>query len=61
MNVRVSYDFNDNQSQLAFFGRNLSNTEYFRDSLAVGPRLTLAVLKYYEAPRWFGVEISHRF
>ena len=61
VNVRVSYDFNDNQSQLAFFGRNLSNTEYFRDSLAIGPRLTLAVLKYYEAPRWFGVEISHRF
>lgn len=61
VNVRLSYDFNDNQSQVAFFGRNLSNTEYFRDSLAIGPRLTLAVLKYYEPPRWFGVELSHRF
>ena len=61
VNVRLSYDFNDNRSQVAFFGRNISNSEYFRDSLAIGPRLTLAVLKYYEPPRWFGVEISHRF
>ena len=61
VNVRVSYEFNENSTQIAFFGRNLSNSEFFRDSLAIGPRLTLAVLKYYEPPRWFGVELSHRF
>ncbi len=61
VNVRLSYDFNENQTQIAFFGRNISNSEFFRDSLAIGPRLTLAVLKYYEPPRWFGLELSHRF
>jgi len=61
LNARVSYDFDDDRSQIAVFGTNLLDSEYFRDSLAIGPRLTLAVLKYYEPPRWFGVEISHRF
>ncbi len=61
VNFRLSYDFNDNFSQIAFFANNLLDSEYFRDSLAIGPRLTLAVLKYYDPPRWFGVEVSHRF
>lgn len=61
VNFRLSYGFNDNRSQVAFFANNLLDSEFFRDSLAVGPRLTLAVLKYYEPPRWFGVELSHRF
>ena len=61
VNFRMSYDFNDNFTQIAFFANNLLDSEYFRDSLAIGPRLTLAVLKYYNPPRWFGVELSHRF
>ncbi|MBM4265122.1 MAG: TonB-dependent receptor, partial [Deltaproteobacteria bacterium] len=61
VNFRLSYDFNDDRSQFAFFANNLLDTEYFRDSLALGPRLSLTVLKYYEPPRWFGIEMSHRF
>lgn len=61
LNFRLILDFNEDHSQISFFANNLLDTEFFRDSLAIGPRLTLAVLKYYEPPRWFGVELSHRF
>ena len=59
--MRLSYDFNDGHDRLAFLVNNVADERYFIDTLAVGPQLTGAVQRYYEAPRWFGFEMSHAF
>ncbi len=59
MNVRFSWDFNDDRSQIALWSKNLTNTTYFNASTpitAFGYNLP-----YLAAPRTFGAEISHRF
>ena len=60
VNFRLSYGFNDDRDQVAFFVTNLTDSEYFIDSQSQA-QLTGAVSRYYEAPRWWGVELSHRF
>ncbi len=61
LNLRTTYQFNDGDSSIAVFVNNVTDEAYFRDSIALGPRLSLVVGRYYEAPRWWGVEISQRF
>lgn len=60
VNLRVGYGFNRGRSEIAFLGRNLTGSRYFIDSLS---QVTLAgtVFRYFEAPRFFGAELSHRF
>jgi iron complex outermembrane receptor protein len=60
VNFRLSYDFNDDRTQIAFLANNLADDEYFLESVAI-PRVTGVVTRYYEPPRWFAVEISQRF
>ena len=60
VNFRLSYDFNDDQSQIAFWSKNMADEAYFTNALA-WPRLTGSVVRYYDAPRTFGVELSQRF
>ncbi len=57
---RLSYDFNDDRSQVAFWARNLTDEEYFQQVLPTASTLG-TIQRYYEAPRSFGVEFSHRF
>ena len=60
VNFRLSYDFNDDRTQVAFLANNLADETYFIESTAI-PRVTGVVTRYYEPPRWFAVEISQRF
>ena len=60
VNVRVSYDFNDNKTQFAFWGTNMTDHEYFQETVAI-PRTIGVVTRYWAQPRTMGVEITHRF
>ncbi len=60
VNVRLSYDFNDNQSQVAFWGTNMTDHEYFQETVAI-PRTIGVVTRYWAQPRTMGVELTHRF
>ena len=60
VNFRLAWDFNDDRSRIAFWAKNLTDTEYYNSALAF-PRLSGSVTRYYEAPRAFGVEVSQRF
>lgn len=60
VHARLSYDFNDDRSQVAIWSRNVTNEEYFQQVLPVASTLG-TVVRYYGAPRAYGVEFSHRF
>ncbi len=60
INLRIGYTFNDGVSEVAFWSKNLTDAEYFKNTLSWA-RLTGTVVRYYEPPRTFGVELSHRF
>ncbi len=60
INLRMAYSFNDSKSLFALWSKNVTDEEYFKNTLAWG-RLTGTAVRYYEAPRTFGVEVSHRF
>jgi len=60
VNVRISYDFNDNQSQVAFWGTNMTDHEYYQETVAI-PRTLGVVTRYWAQPRTMGVEIIQKF
>ena len=60
VNVRLSYDFNDDKSQVAFWGTNMTDHTYFQETVAI-PRTIGVVTRYWAQPRTMGVEITHRF
>ncbi len=60
INLRMSYGFNDGRSQFAVWSKNVTDEEYFKNTLAWG-RLTGTAVRYYEPPRTYGVEVSHSF
>jgi iron complex outermembrane recepter protein len=60
LNLRIAYLFNEDASEVAFWSKNLTDEEYFKNTLSWA-RLTGTVVRYYEPPRTFGVELSHRF
>jgi len=60
VNFLLAYGFNDERSSVAFWVKNLTDTEYFTNTQA-WPRLTGTAVRYYEPPRAFGAEILQRF
>ena len=60
LHARLSYDFNQNRSQVAFWAQNLTDQEYFQQVLPTASTLG-TVQRYYQPPQSFGVELSHRF
>ncbi len=60
LHARLSYDFNDDRSQFAFWAQNLTDEVYFQQVLPTASTLG-TVQRYYQPPRSFGIEISHRF
>lgn len=60
VNMRITYDFNDNQSQFAFWGTNMTDHEYYQESVAI-PRTTGVITRYWALGRVMGVEFSHTF
>lgn len=60
INARLSYDFLDDRAQVALWGKNLLDEEYF--SLVTPIISTFGVAtRYYDPPRTFGGELSFRF
>lgn len=60
VNLRIGYLFNENKSEVAFWSKNLTDEQYFKNTLSWA-RLTGTVVRYYEPPRTFGIEINQRF
>jgi len=60
LHFRTSYDFWDDRAQFAFFIRNLTDQEYFREAQTIVNPFGV-VIRYYEPPRMIGIEMSVRF
>ena len=58
-NARLSYDFWNDQGQIALWGRNLTNEIYGTGSIPVAALGFNSIL--YSPPRTFGAELSYRF
>ena len=56
----MSFDFADDRSQVALWAKNLTDEEYFQQ--ITGSAATFGeIVRFYQPPRTFGVEISYRF
>ena len=60
VHARLSYDFNENQTQVALWGKNITGEEYFDAVLSIA-NVAGTLSRYYAPPAAFGAEISHRF
>ncbi len=60
LHARLSYDFNDSATQVALWGRNLTDETYAGDASTIA-NLFGSVAMYSDPPRTYGVELSHRF
>ncbi len=60
VNARLSFDFLDDQAQVALWGRNLADVEYFYGGGGTTPTFGYAG-QYYAPPISWGGEISYRF
>lgn len=61
LHARLSYDFDDDQSQFAVWGKNLTDESYLIWGIQpLGEELG-TVARYFAAPRTVGIEISRRF
>jgi iron complex outermembrane receptor protein len=60
LHARLSFDFDDDRSQVALWAKNLTDEEYFQQ--ITGSAATFGeIVRFYQPPRTFGVEISYRF
>lgn len=60
LHARVGYVFNDDRSEISFWGRNLTNESYFQQNFPTANTLGV-VVQYFEAPRTFGFQLTQRF
>jgi iron complex outermembrane receptor protein len=60
LHFRTSYGFWDDRAQLAFFIRNLTDQDYFREAQPLVNPFGFSV-RFYEPPRTFGGELSIRW
>ena len=60
LHARLSYSFNDGQSQIALWGKSLTDEAYFDAVVPVISLLGIAT-RFYGMPRTWGGEISHTF
>ena len=60
VNLRLSYDFNDDRTQVALWSRNVANERYQTNTVPLATSFGIA-LEQYGLPRTYGVEVSHRF
>jgi iron complex outermembrane receptor protein len=61
LNARLAWRFNDDATEIALWGKNLTNAEYFRAAIFGTASTYGYVLRYYEAPRTYGFEVTHHF
>ena len=57
MTTRLNANMDTLMTQVENDLNNVADQDYFRDSVALGPRLSLVVGKYYEPPRWYGAPV----
>lgn len=60
LHARLSYAFLDDRAQIAFWGRNLTDKVYSNYVTPVASSFGF-IVKYYDAPRTFGAELSYSF
>jgi iron complex outermembrane receptor protein len=60
LNFFLSYSFNEDRSQLSFWAKNLTDEQYFQQNQPTANTLG-TIIRYYQPPRAFGGEVSHRF
>ncbi len=60
LNARLTYALNHDTTQVALWGRNLTDEHYFNEGTPIQSSFG-SVTRYFAEPRTFGVEISHRF
>ena len=60
LHSRLSYSFNDDQTEIALWGQNLTNERYLANSLPLATTFGIA-LDFYGMPRSYGIEVSHTF
>lgn len=60
VHARLSYDFLDDRAQVALWGKNLTDSTFF-DTVANATNTVGTIVRYYQAPRTFGGELSFRF
>ena len=60
LNARLSYEFMDDQAQIALWGQNLTSSSYFNGGGGTTGFFGYSQ-RYYAAPVTFGGEISYRF
>ena len=57
LHARLSYDFDDDRAQVAFWADNLTDEQYFSSVLSLGSSVgTLS--RYFSPPLTFGAEFS---
>ena len=61
LNARLTYEFDEERSYFALWGKNLTNRAYFRGAIPETAGTFGYVIRYYERPRSFGFEVGRRF
>jgi iron complex outermembrane receptor protein len=61
INARLTWRFNEDRSEVALWGKNLTDAYYFRNSIAGTVSTYGFAVRYYEPPRTYGIEVQHRF
>ncbi len=61
VNLRLSYSFNDDRSQIALWSKNLTDEAYFDEVYAVQAQILGTTSRFFSWPRTYGVELSHDF
>jgi iron complex outermembrane receptor protein len=60
LNMRLAFDFNDSLSQVALWTKNLTDESHFGFAFSASPLFGTGS-RYYQPPRTYGGEISHKF
>jgi iron complex outermembrane receptor protein len=60
IDLRIRWDLADERTQIAFFARNMLDTEYFDSAVDLSGSLGIGGV-YFAAPRSFGGEIRYRW
>jgi iron complex outermembrane receptor protein len=61
LNARLSWLFNDDRTEIALWGKNLTDANYFRAGIFGTASTYGYLIRYFEAPRTYGFEVTHHF
>lgn len=61
LHLRLSYDFLDDRAQFAFWGQNVTGTEYLQWSMPATVSSWGTAIRFWGQPATWGAELSYRF